>query len=122
MSLKSLDEVAVAQYVWKTDTMKTVAVRICLAAIRCTSFYPDQVDLDGVPEADCNCVGTVYRVLRLLGVISKTGRFRCSASGASKHRTVFEWSLTSFRRAQRLLERNDVPLTEGLPTQEEMKL
>ena len=100
-----LDDVAIKQLVWKNRSMALVAVRICNRALANSIFYPDEIEHDGLPKEDCNCTGSVFRLLagRKLGVIERTTTFRRSEAEGRRGSTVFGYSIKSRAKAQSLV-------------------
>lgn len=119
---KHLDEVAIAQFLFKSDKMKAAALTVLEKAINMGRFWPDQVDLDFLGEKDRNCIGSVFRILSVpkpdengkirgtgLGFIDQTGSKRRSRRKGRSGGIIFEYYCVAAKRqiALRLLLKHD---------------
>lgn len=102
-----LDDVAIKQFVWKSETMKLVAHRILDRALSVPdTFWPDEVQLDDVPKESKNCIGSVFRVLRNMGLIENTGNHRSSIADDAHGRIVWEYRVCHTELCRSLYERS----------------
>lgn len=119
----ALDGVALNQLVWKSESCKKIAVRICQKACACAdAFFPDEISHEGIADADANVVGSMFRYLaskKYGKIIARTGSFRRSKAEGAHGRTVFAYVLTSRALAESLVKRHDSACANP---QQEMKL
>lgn len=101
----NLTEATIAQWTWKTATMQKVATRVLKTALRQNEFWPDEIDFSDVADDDRNCIGSVFRTLRGLGIIEQTGEYRRSTGYRANGRTVFQYYCQRPPLARSLLNR-----------------
>ena len=97
---------------YKSPQCKRVACAIIKQAMRSAgSVWPDDEMLMEVIKTlvgdDKNCVGTAWRWLGKLRIITQTGEHRKSNSKAAKGHRIFEWHLANWQLARVFLKRND---------------
>ena len=110
-----LEKVKDLQMAFKSDAVRKFACLVVDLAIGQKEFWPDQIDVDQLAEADRNCIGSVYRWLCNVGILVRTEHFRRSEADGAKGRTIFQYRLADDKLARVFQTRNSVVHVEHQP-------
>jgi hypothetical protein len=115
-----LERVKDLQEAFKPAAVRWYACEVVETALGNGWVWPDEVALDGLAEEDKNCVGSVYRWLVHIGLLSRSAHFRRSEAEGAKGRTIFRYDLVCHALARTFLDRQGHE--QPAPRQEEMAL
>lgn len=110
----ALGDVALKQLAFKSEPMRRISVAIVQCALRKRTMdeplWPDEVDLSFIAQEHRNCIGTAWRMLTRVGVLSRSEHYRRSLNKTTRGRVIFAHYLKNHALAMTFLKRNNSPI------------
>lgn len=103
---QDLQKVLSLQWAFKSETLRTIAVRIIQFSLTHEFIWPDQIEHDDIDVEDRNCIGTVFKLLANAKLLLRGDKFRRSTAEGARGRTIFCYHPGNRRLAETFLKRN----------------
>ena len=116
-----LEHVKDCQIAFKTPVLLAYAVQVVKVAAAFGQVWPDDIDTAHIQKKDRNCIGTVFIILKNVGILTHSRDFRKSKAAGRKGSTIFKYALASQSLATAFLKRH-TPEGSFIPGQQELPL